>query len=46
MSKTAIKIELDEKEDAIIYAEKTLGRNKTIRKRYIMQHREQKVYEN
>ena len=33
MPKTAIKIKLDEKEDAIVYAEKTLGRNKTIQKR-------------
>lgn len=33
MPKTKIKIELSEKEDAILYAEKTLGRNKTIQKR-------------
>lgn len=33
MPKTTIKINLDEKEDAIVYAEKTLGRNKTIQKR-------------
>lgn len=33
MPKTAIKIELNQEEDAKIYAEKTLGRNKTIRKR-------------
>ena len=33
MAKKEIKIELTEKEDAQIYAEKTLGRNKTIQKR-------------
>lgn len=33
MAKKEIKIELNEKEDAQIYAEKTLGRNKTIQKR-------------
>ena len=33
MSKQAIKIELNEKEDAIIYYEKTFGKNITIRKR-------------
>ncbi len=33
MSKTRIKIELNEKEDAIVYYEKTLGRNITIQKR-------------
>lgn len=33
MPKTRIKIELSKKEDAILYAEKTLGRNKTIQKR-------------
>ncbi len=33
MTKTRIKIELNEKEDAIAYYEKTLGRNITIQKR-------------
>ena len=33
MARKEIKIELTEKEDAQIYAEKTLGRNKTIQKR-------------
>ena len=33
MSKTAIKIELSEEEDAKIYAEKTLGRKESIRTR-------------
>ena len=32
MAKEAIKIELNENDDALLYAEKTLGRNKTIQK--------------